>query len=351
MTVPAARTRILTAAVAVTAASGALLWPTTPVVAAAARQTGAAAAEAPDAVLAPGEPPLTRRMVREYGDFLCYLIDAPLTAAQRDYVRDALVADWKKKDAAEIKDTLEALDAYGQIRALPTDQQKAAVPLFQKEVLAALRADRDKNPHARWLLAIYDTAHKPLAAGKKGAPALTRQMTDAYLEVTAFQIAQAAADRASAKAEAPPLDAATRNAWAKEVAAAYPKLSAADQKEMAELPLAWAALRIAWPRMTDAEREQARRGWRQTYAPQLAKARKDAEKATKAAAAPSAGTKPSRLSGSDNSYKSGQAALAAMAAHRNMMDFSMRMHYSRINTTNTLGGNPYRYVNSWGVPY
>jgi len=33
------------------------------------------------------------------------------------------------------------------------------------------------------------------------------------------------------------------------------------------------------------------------------------------------------------------------------MDFSMRMHYSRINTTNTLGGNPYRYVNSWGVPY
>ena len=129
-------------------------------------------------VLVGGKPPLTVYDVEETIDMLQWLVDAPLSTAQRQTIRSSIVDDWRKHDAGTIASVGRLLDFRNQVIKLPAAQQNLVRRQNEVELIGALRTEKDNV--STLLLEIYDLAHPPIAAG---APALTRQQADAALEL------------------------------------------------------------------------------------------------------------------------------------------------------------------------
>ena len=315
--------------------------------AAAAEPASAKPAGAKDAsaVLAAGDPALTRQMVEHTCHFLAYLLEAPLTLEQKAALEKSIVADWKKKDADTIEFVKDACDLRAQIFAKPEAERDLIRKQLQPEILKALRANKG-DEGAKWMLAIYDAAHRPLAPG---SPPLTRQMTDAYAEVLYFMASEVVGEKIAPDAEA-------KATMAKGLASAYAKAPAEMKKTLNQMPILWAAIRVAWPTLPEAEKAAAREQWKkdfQVLAPKLPAA---SPKTASAAAKPSkssgakSGTSSSSSSAGDLSRR--MAAMQAMqSAYRTQSQMMWQNHYSRMNSINTMGGNPYRYVNAYGNPY
>ena len=197
-------------------------------------------------VLVSGKPPLTVYDVEETIDTLQWLIDAPLNAAQREVIRSSIVDDWRKKDAGTIASVGRLLDFRNQVVKLPTAQQNLVRRQNEVELIGALRTEQDSV--STLLLAIYDSAHPPIAAG---APALTRQQADAALELFYFMAGQLEGVQAT------PNDAA-KNMWAGNLARTWATLPAETRKAIAAMPVTWALTLSVWTDMIPAVREQVK---------------------------------------------------------------------------------------------
>jgi hypothetical protein len=107
---------------------------------------------------------------------------------------------------------------------------------------------------AKLMIDVYDGAHRPIAVGKAGEPPLTRQSSDATLEILHFMASKVAgfdvAPSEPQKAE-----------FATKLAARYAELDADGKKEMEQMPLYWAWFRAAWGDMSGEERAQALDAW------------------------------------------------------------------------------------------
>ena len=97
---------------------------------------------------------------------------------------------------------------------------------------------RDKDPIAKWALAVSEKAQKPLVPGK---PPLTRQVTDAYAELVAFLIDQ------SVPGAPFEVDGPFRDSVAKQLTSEWRRLKAPDRAELLKVPALWAAVRSTWP--------------------------------------------------------------------------------------------------------
>jgi hypothetical protein len=357
----------------------------------------------PEEVLAKGSPNLTRRMVNQVREFLEWGFQAPLTREQRARIQSLMVADWKKGDKEAIEGALEIVKLADQVAEMKPEERAVIRIKVQEELVKGLRAQKS-DPDAQWLLSIYEKAHKPLAPG---SPPLTRQMTDAQVEMITFILGEALEQPITP-------DAAMKEDWAKQAAAQYAKLTPAQQKEMAGLPMQWAQLQFAWSRATPQERAEVREEWKRAIAGRLpqpqgiqtaeralqeiakmlpagktveslsgAQRQRAAQLLEQAAGAlrkeggdrniqmsdqltelagslrrppsPPASSRSSSASGArarqNNTLSSLQSTLAMQRAYSNMINFQQQMHYSRINTINAGFGNPYRYVNAYGNPY
>jgi hypothetical protein len=357
----------------------------------------------PEEVLEKGEPPLTRKMVNQVREFLEWGFQAPLTREQRARIQSLMVADWKKGDKEAIEGTLEIVKLADQIAEIKPEERAVIRVKVQEELVKALRAQKN-DPDAQWLLSIYEKAHKPLAPGN---PPLTRQMTDAQVEMFTFILGEALEQPITPEPS-------VKEDWAKQAAAQYAKLTPAQQKEMAGLPMQWASLQFAWSRATPQEKAEVREAWKKSLAALLPPANgfkateralkqiqkmlppgktiealdpaqrkraaalldeavaalkkdggeqnlKTASQLTELAASlrrPPAASTSSGSSGSSGSSSRNMPLSELMArsqaSHQhfmNMMNHLQQQHYSNINIINTGFGNPYRYVNSYGVPY
>jgi hypothetical protein len=357
----------------------------------------------PEEVLVKGEPNLTRKMVNQVREFLEWGFQAPLTREQRARIQNLMVADWKKGDKGSIEGALEIVKLADQIAEMKPEERAVIRVKVQEELVKGLRAQKN-DPDAQWLLSIYEKAHKPLAPGN---PPLTRQMTDAQVEMFTFILGEALEQPITPEPS-------VKEDWAKQVAAQYAKLTPAQQKEMAGLPMQWAQLQFAWSQATPQERAEVREAWKRSLAALLPPTNgiKTAERALKeiqrmlppgktiealnpaqrkraaalldeAVAAlkkdggeqnlktanqlaelaaslrqPPAASGSSRSSGTSGSSSQKMSLLETMAlsqaSHQhfmNMMNHLQQQHYSLINQINIGFGNPYRYVNSYGVPY
>jgi hypothetical protein len=192
-------------------------------------------------VLVEGEPPLTQDMVDRSCDLLEWAMDLQMTAEQRDHARDTLVASWKAKDHQAIANSTQLLALYDRVARLTPAQRDQARGKTTPELLAQLKKDR-KDPLARWLLGVYDTAHAPIA---QGDPPLTRQTIDACAELLKTSVEH-------------------------ELVARWPKLDHAQQQQLARLPAFWAAARVAWARASETERAAARKQWAEALHRQIA---------------------------------------------------------------------------------
>lgn len=197
-------------------------------------------------VLVSGKPPLTVYDVEETIDTLQWMIDAPLTGAQREVIRSSIVDDWRKHDAGTIATVGRLLDFRSQVVKLPAAQQNLVRRQNEVELIGALRTEQDSV--STLLLEIYDSAHPPIAAG---SPALTRQQADAALELFYFMAGQLEGVQATPTVAAKML-------WAGNLARAWATLPAETRKAIASMPVTWALTRAVWTDMTPAFREQVK---------------------------------------------------------------------------------------------
>lgn len=135
-----------------------------------------------------GNPPLTRFMLDECNDFLEWLMQTPLTDAQKATMETELRAYWQKNIRKEIDGIGELLKVRQQLATLKPAEREVARQLVLDESIKQWRSEKD-SPAAKMMMDIYDSSHKPIAAGN---PPLTRQNVNAFAEFLCFAAGQTA---------------------------------------------------------------------------------------------------------------------------------------------------------------
>lgn len=125
----------------------------------------------PDAVLAQGQPPLTRSTVAEVETFFEWLFEAQFDAGQRRELESALVAIWQSNDRKEIAATGEIVQIGAKLAGISEEKRREVREAMLPEVLKSLKAE--PSDFSRLLLGVYESASNaaapaPQAAGEAG---------------------------------------------------------------------------------------------------------------------------------------------------------------------------------------
>ena len=200
--------------------------------------------------IATGNPPLTESMVSHYSFFIAWLLEIPLTQPLKDRLRAMLLEDWKKPK--DLESDMKLLNwQLDMARYENGDFDRLYVrSVAQPELIKQMRADKS-NPDAQSLVAAYDAAHRPIAAGN--IP-LTRQASDAWTELFCFMHNQSGA---------PHIDAtpAVKDDFARALSKNWALYSPEQQKNLSEMPQKWPALRLLWMKGEDADRQNILAAW------------------------------------------------------------------------------------------
>jgi hypothetical protein len=191
-------------------------------------------------------PRLTPAMLDRYSAFLEWLLDVPLVGADRHRVEQAVARDYPVNP----RGLLDVLELEAALRRKSAQERTAIRAELLPEVLAALRGDAH-DPDSRWLLAQYERGHEVLA---RGGPALTRAMADAYLDMIAFIIGEAA--REPVELTEPQRAEAERS-----LAAQWPSMTPQQKAPIVDARRTLAALRVGWARASEQERDRLRVAW------------------------------------------------------------------------------------------
>jgi hypothetical protein len=209
--------------------------------------TSFAAAHAP---IAPGSPALTESMVSHYVAFVGWLLEIPVTDAFAADQRARLLRDWKNpRDAEGSLRVLQWQLKYAELKGGGPERDYART-VDQPAWISQMRGHPD-NPDNQAVLAPFDAAHRSLAAGK---PALTRQASDAWAELYCFIRNQGLHEGCVAN---PSL----KNAFAAQLAGAWPTYNAERRKWFSDMPNRWAGVRWLWTAGQDADRAKIVTAW------------------------------------------------------------------------------------------
>ena len=133
-----------------------------------------------------GHPPLTAELLNKATGFFEWLLDAQLTVEQRREFQDSLAQSWIEKRKDEIQSTVTVVQFSDRLDGMSQKDREAYRQVLQGKFLAEMRA-QPRSILARWVLNIYDSAHKTIA---RGNPPLTKQMVDSYAELVGFMLRQ-----------------------------------------------------------------------------------------------------------------------------------------------------------------
>jgi hypothetical protein len=210
----------------------------------------AAAYDSAHQPIAAGNPPLTESMVSHYSYFIAWLLEIPLTHPLQDRLHAMLLEDWKKPK--DLESDMKLLNwQLDMARYENADFDRLYVrSVAQPELIKQMRADKS-NPDAQSLVAAYDAAHRPIAAGN--IP-LTRQASDAWTELFCFIRNQSGA---------PHIDAtpAVKDDFARALSKTWALYSPEQQKNLSEMPQKWPLLRLLWMKGEDADRQKILAAW------------------------------------------------------------------------------------------
>ena len=206
--------------------------------------------------IAAGNPPLTESMVSHYSFFIAWLLEIPLTQPLKDRLRTMLLEDWKKPK--EIESDMKELDWQLDMARYENGDVERVFErsVVQPDMVKKMRADK-RNPDAQWLVAAYDKAHPPIAAGN---PPLTRQAADAWTELFCFIRNQSGA---------PHMDAtpAVKDDFAHTLTESWAKYPPEQQKALSEMSQKWALVHFAWVRNKADERQRIVAAWQPVVNP------------------------------------------------------------------------------------
>ncbi|HSI35933.1 MAG TPA: hypothetical protein VK986_20290 [Tepidisphaeraceae bacterium] len=274
---------------------------------------------------------LTMYTVYTCVDFCEWFMDVPFTQEQRAVMQQYMVDVWRGEDAKskeEREGLQEIIKASNEVAKLwEPAKKKLAREAVRQEALAQWRKEAATDKMAAFMIGIYDAANKPIAQGKAGEPALTRQGADATMEVLHFMASKAAGyDVEPGKQQ--------KDEFAQKLAAAYALTPAEMKTEIAQMPLYWAALRVQWPELPADERKKLADAW---GASEAIKPIIEEIKKAKAKAAADRVYKPTeQLAAMQKLYQ--QQQNAAMIS--NMMAMQ---HRTNMTIINNIGSSNYRY--------
>lgn len=115
-------------------------------------------ARAEDAVLVPGNPALTTAMTDKTAEFFEWALDVHFTPEQAGQYRAMVIRDWSAPQKR--KSTLEFLPVIDKLWASTPETRDRVKAQFSRDLLDSLGKNRNDDEESRWLLAIYDGAHR-----------------------------------------------------------------------------------------------------------------------------------------------------------------------------------------------
>jgi len=202
-----------------------------------------------------GNPPLTLAMVNKATDFFERLLDAKFTAEQRRQFQDSLIASWKARRVIDMQSTVNVIQLCDQLNQKTAQEREMYLQALRAGFVAQMRA-QPNNVVSRWMLHVYDSAHKPLAAGN---PPLTQQVADAYAEMFDFMLRESMGKQYFAAGRD------FKAALAQDLIARYNQLAPAQQAALSQSPALWVALQAQWPVTPENQRQKLREQWRSTF--------------------------------------------------------------------------------------
>lgn len=199
-----------------------------------------------------GNPPLTAELLDKATGFFEWLLDAKLTVEQRREFQNSLSQSWTNKRQDEIQSTVTVIQFSDRLNGMSPQDREAYRQVLQGKFLAQMRA-QPGSTLARWVLHIYDSAHKPIAPGN---PPLTRQMVDAYAEIVGFMLRESMGKQYFAA------NRIFKDALAVSLVAQYSRMAPQQQASLAQLPGIWAVIQARWPVTPEPEKQKLRTEWR-----------------------------------------------------------------------------------------
>ena len=128
-------------------------------------------AQTGDKALAPGDPPLTEKLVWEYAQAMGTFLEASLQPADLDFFRKLLKGDWKEKSSRE--GAMKYVLIKRKIDSLDGSQREEALKLVRPQLLNLFEqlAKKPDGDDARYLLAMRTRGAATPATAPKEAPA------------------------------------------------------------------------------------------------------------------------------------------------------------------------------------
>lgn len=121
------------------------------------------------AVLAGGDPPLTRAMVEEVAGFFEWLFETRMGAAERGELERILVGVWRRDARDDIKSVVEFGELNAKLAAATEAQRDEVRAAMLPKVMESLRAEPDD--FSRLMLGVYETALAAHGEGSEGTAA------------------------------------------------------------------------------------------------------------------------------------------------------------------------------------
>lgn len=225
---------------------------------------------------------LTQGDIRLVTPYFEWLLQTPLSVAEKNELRRRLIAEWTRPDS-DLPKTITSRSVWGFIKGATTfDRAQLTDPAKsddtrhlrdQAAVVAKLRA-RPNDEDAKWILARYAAARRPLAAG---TPALTQPIADMFADATIFALNEVAGRKIASDSPA------FRVALGRRLASQWPKMSVAERKGIVSLPARWPAFKkFYWPNAPESGREEERVIWGRQLSPSFPAIRAVAARRSKA---------------------------------------------------------------------
>ncbi|MGC9971853.1 MAG: hypothetical protein ABSE56_14830 [Bryobacteraceae bacterium] len=272
-------------------------------------------------VLVQGQPPLTEETVGRFTEFFEWAFDVQLTVEQRQVLRKYTVDSWTQKKTSDMNDVVQLVEQQTELSKLDAQQRGLVRLKLEPELLAQMR-NQPNEPMAKWALAVYEASHRAIAPG---APPLTRQSTDAFLDALFFMVGEVSGQQSLP-------DQKLKDDWAKALAANYPKMTAELKQQIAGMPMQAALLRVAWPALSTEQKTQYRAQWAEQLKT-LLPAQAPAAQASKGAAGGGKQSVAEMMAEQNRRHQS----------YMNMSNAMMDIYKIKFNTLANWGGSPYRY--------
>lgn len=214
-------------------------------------RTSFEAGDSDDGLPIAGTPPLTKELVQKETRCLEWLLNLELTAEQRAEFKDGMVETWKSHRQDKVDGYYNLVKLREQMEQKNPQEQDLLREGVLTELLASER-QKARDPFSRWIVGVYDTAHRPIAAGN---PPLTAHSADAYADMVAFIINDSLHRKALTS------NRQFKDLVARVLVGEYGRYSAEQQNAIAQMPFLWKALRYMWPRLSESQRNTFREQW------------------------------------------------------------------------------------------